>query len=490
MTRLITPGRRIDAWSAENYTLTAAPRRLPLVGHALPLRAKPLAFLEELRDLADITSFGLGPARAYLLNHPDLVHQVLVGDSDRFTKGVLFEKGRRLLGNGLATSEGAFHTRQRRLVQPAFGRRDVERHVDTMRTTALDVIRSWRHGESVPVDRAMAEITSTIATGCLFSTDLARKDAGEIQRHMKTVFDGAGKRAYAPVDAWYRLPTRANRAFDHSLRRLHGHVDRIIADYRASGLREKDFLSVLLDSRDDTTGEAMTDQQVHDEVVTILAGGTETSSSALTWTYHLLARDPQVARRVHEEIDAVLGGRPIRFEDVARLEYVNRVVHESLRLFPPIWLLPRTPVEDVLIGGHPIPAGAQVFFSPFALHRDRRWFPRPHRFDPDRWLPERARAVPRGAYIPFGAGNRNCVGGSFGFTEIVVVLATVSQRWRLAAPANAAPSVTALTTLHLDGADMTALDRNEPRGTADTTPPAPTASPDTADPCPWKDRTA
>ncbi len=454
MARFISPGRRAHRFGNSTYTLGSAPYRLPLVGNGVQLRTAPLRFLDAIRECGDITEFGLGQSSAYLLNNPELVHQVLVKDSRNFTKGILFEKGRELLGNGIASSEGEFHTRQRRLVQPAFGRSNVVRHTEVMRSATLQAIDSWKDGRTVPVDRVMAEVTSAIATRCLFSTELARQDARQIQRHMKRVFDGAGRRAYAPVDLWYRLPTRSNLAFDRSLETLHGLVDRIIAGYRRDAVREDDFLSMLLDARDPDTGEAMSDAQVHDEVVTILAGGTETSASALTWLFHLLARHPETAARVHAEIDEVLEGRPVEFGDVAELPITGRVVHEALRLFPPIWLLPRTPVADTEIGGHRIAAGTQVFFSPFALHRDRRWFPRPHRFDPDRWLPERAGDIPRGGYLPFGAGHRNCVGGTFGFTEIVVVLATVAQRWALRTAPGARLSVTALTSLHLDGLDM------------------------------------
>jgi len=440
--------------------MTNAPGALPLLGHALQLGRRPLPFLERMRELGDITVFRIGRSRCYLLNDPALVHRVLVEDGDRYTKGVLFEKGRRLLGNGLATSEGEVHTRQRRLMQPAFARTDIITYAGTMARLAQATAASWRHQQVVPLDRAMARLTSSIATSCLFSTDVSGADVREIESHMGTVFDGAGKRAYAPVDLWYRLPTPANRRFDHALRRLHSLVDRIIAEYRRAGVPRRDLLSTLLAAREADSGRGMTDQQVHDEVITILAGGTETVASALTWTFGLLARHPEVEDRVHEELATVLDGGPPTHADMAALPYLGAVVQESLRLYPPVWLVPRTPKTDVELGGRRIPAGAQVFFSPYSLHRDPRWFPDPDRFDPGRWQRQTPRSLPRGAYLPFGLGSRNCVGSSFGFIELVIVMATVAGRWRLRPAPETSTKTIALTTLHADGLTMTAFDRN------------------------------
>jgi cytochrome P450 len=440
-------------------TVVAAPGGAPLLGHALRLRRNPLVFLEQLRDLGDIAVFRLGPRRAYLLNDPGLVHQVLVEDSGHYTKGILFEKGRHLLGNGLATSEGAFHGRQRRLVQPAFGRGNVHGYAGVMADRSHAVANGWRHGQVITLDREMARLTSTIATRCLFATDIAHADARQVEQHMGTVFDGAARRAYAPVGLWYRLPTIGNRRFGAALRLLHDLVDRIVAGYQRDGVRSDDVLSTLLAARDDATGQGMTDQQVHDEVITILAGGTETVAAALTWTFHLLARHPEVETRLHEELATVLRGRLPGHADIAALPYLGAVAQESLRLYPPVWLLPRTPAADVRLGGLAVPAGAQVFFSPYALHRDPRWFPEPHRFDPDRWLTGDARATSRGAYLPFGLGRRNCVGGSFAIAELVIVLATVAARWTLRPVPGTTPTVAALTTLRLDGLVMTTLER-------------------------------
>ncbi|MGW2602135.1 cytochrome P450 [Streptomyces klenkii] len=445
------------------YTVAAAPGALPLLGHGAALLQHPLSFLEELRDLADITLFRLGRTRSYLLNNPELIHQVMVQDASVYTKGIIFEKGRQIIGNGLASSEGDFHTRQRRLMQPSFSRPNIARYAETMTDLATAMSNTWRDGGTVTVDEAMAQLSARITTKCLFSMDIAQEKAQEIEQYMGTVFDGTGRRALAPLGFWYRLPTRKNKEFNHALDRSRSLVKHIIGEYRSSHVQRHDFLSMLLAARDPHTGRPMTDQQVHDEVVTILAGGTETSSSALSSTFKLLADHPSVLSGIQDELDTVLGGRTPVHSDIAALPYLGAVVQESMRLYPPVWLLPRTPTRDTTIGDVHVPAGAQVFFSPYSLHRDRRWFPRPHRFEPERWLQGREAGLPRGAYVPFGLGGRNCIGTSFALSEIVLTLSTVCSRWTLTPVPGARPRVTALTTLHLNGLTMTTHERRAAR---------------------------
>jgi cytochrome P450 len=222
----------------------------------------------------------------------------------------------------------------------------------------------------------------------------------------------------------------ANRRFDRAVERLRAIVLDVIAAWRADGEDHGDLLSMLMLATDEDTGAGMTDQQVYDEVITLLTAGSETSAVALTWFFHEIARHPEIERRIEEELDAVLAGRTATFDDVAKLEYTRRVVTEVLRMYP-IWILMRRALVDVELGGVRLPAGTEVMLSPYSLHFDPEFHDQPDLFDPDRWLPERAARVPKGAFIPFGSGSRQCVGKAFAETEITVVAATIMSRWKL-----------------------------------------------------------
>jgi pentalenene oxygenase len=265
----------------------------------------------------------------------------------------------------------------------------------------------------------------------LFSGTEGIAAATEVKRSLPALLDGMGRRAYLPVNFVHRLPLPANRRFQQARARLNAVVDGIIADYRATGTDRGDLLSLLVLAVDEETGQGMSEQQLRDEVLTMLIGGTETTATTIAWVLHLVATYPEVEAAVHAEVDEVLAGQPASHEHLPRLDYCRRVVMETLRMYPIGWLLTRNALTDVDLGGHRIPAGADVFFSPWCLQRDPAIYPEPDRFDPDRWLPDRARKIPRHAYLPFSAGTRKCVGESFAVAESTLVLATLSARWRL-----------------------------------------------------------
>jgi cytochrome P450 len=297
-----------------------------------------------------------------------------------------------------------------------------------MARIATELTDSWQPGQIIELDRIMHELAVTTIGSTLFSTDLGKAAIAEAQRSMPIVIKQGMIRALSPK-ALAALPIPGNRRFDEAIARLRGIVHEVIVTGRADGADHGDVLSMLLLARDDD-GEGMTDQQVHDEVVTLLTGGTETTALALGWFFHEIARQPDVERRFHEEIDTVLDGRPVTIDDLPNLEYTRRIINEVLRRYP-IWLLMRRTREDVDLGGVRLPPGTEIVFSPHAMHHDPRYFPAPERFDPDRWAPETAARLPKGAYIPFGAGARQCIGNVFAQTEITIGAATVAGRWRL-----------------------------------------------------------
>ncbi|KQV19262.1 MULTISPECIES: cytochrome P450 [unclassified Kitasatospora] len=407
------------------------PGGVPLLGHALRLARRPLHFVEELRDHGEVVVFRIGTRPAYMVSTGELLKDILITHQSKFEKGgSLFDQARKLLGNGLAASNGELHLRQRRLSQPAFHHSRMAIYARAAIDSVAAVSGSWRDGQVLDLGRDLNGMTMEILARTLFS-GLTPEAAAEIRRTLPALVAGVGRRAFLPVDFVHRLPLPVNQREAADLRRLYEVVDGIIADYRAGELDQDDLLSMLMLARDEQTGEGMTTHQIHDEIRSMMVAGTETSATLLLWAFHVLSSRPDVERRVHAELDQVLAGRPVAYTDLPRLEYLGRVIQELLRMYPTGWILTRRTTAEVSLGGHRIPEGADVFFSPYALHRDPAVFPDPDRFDPDRWLPERAGSIPRHAFLPFGAGVRKCIGESLAYAEITIALAALAGRWRL-----------------------------------------------------------
>jgi cytochrome P450 len=392
----------------------------------------------------------------YFVTTPELTHRVLVADAASFGKGAMFDKFRPFVGNGLVNSGGAFHLRQRRLVQPAFHHERISCYAEKMEITVSRLSESWRAGEQREINEDMQALAVTIVGEALFGTEFGRTAIEEARYAIPIVIRHGMVRALSPAFVGPLL-VRGNRRFDRAVRRMRVVVGTLITDWRATGIDRGDLLSMLLMARDED-GEPMTDQQAYDEVVTLLSAGIETSALALAWLFHEIAQHPEVERRVHEEVDQVLSGRRVTADDVPKLTYVQQVIHETLRMYP-IWILMRRTLRPVRLGVVGLPEGTEVTISPHALHHDARLFPDPHRFDPDRWAPERVKDVPRGAYLPFGAGNRMCVGNAFALTEMVVTVATVASRWRLVPVPERPPKVTFTSTAYPARLSMTAVPR-------------------------------
>jgi cytochrome P450 len=357
----------------------------------------------------------------------------------------MFDKFRPFVGNGLVNSGGLFHLRQRRLIQPAFHHDRIACYIETMKTAVSTLSESWQPGEIREVNQDMQALAVTIVGEALFGAELGKPAIEEARHSIPVVIRQGMIRALSP-ELVGGLLVRGNRRFDRAVAGMRAVVGDLIEGWRADGVDRGDLLSMLLLARDDD-GTGMSDQQAYDEVITLLTAGIETSALALSWLFHQIAWHPEVEHRLHKEIDGVLGGRPIAFDDVPKLVYTNQVINETLRMFP-IWILMRRALRAVDLGGTRIPEGTEVTVSPHALHYDPRSFANPSRFDPDRWAPDRVRDVPRGAFIPFGAGNRKCVGNMFAQLEMTVTVATIASRWRLmpARPLKVAYTSTAYPT--------------------------------------------
>ncbi|GLZ31065.1 cytochrome P450 [Lentzea sp. NBRC 105346] len=400
------------------------------MGHTVRLLRNPVEFLSSLPASGDVVRIFLGPLPVFLVITPELAWQVLSTDAAKFDKGVVFDKMRPLFGDGLATSNGAFNQRQRRMVLPAFSRARIEGYAEhTMRTYAENLADQWKPGEIVQVDKRMQDVVLSIAARTLFSAELGPRVLDEIRRSIPIMLKYVLVRAFSPPFV-EKLPIPANRRFDEAAARLREVIPEVVVTAREQGVDHGDLLSTFLAARDEETGEPMSDEQIRDEVVTILTTGAETTAVALSWFFHEIGRRPDVRRRFHEEIDSVVGDRPVEFADLPKLEYTHRIINEIVRRTPPIILMRRAR-EDLVLGGVRIKKGTEVAVSQHTLHRNPRYFPQPDRFDPDRWAPDRAAELPKGAFIPFGAGARFCPGHFFAQTEIAMVAATIARRWQL-----------------------------------------------------------
>jgi cytochrome P450 len=405
--------------------LAVAPGRLPVLGHLVAMGRDPMAFLQDLRMRGDVVTFYLGPRAVHQINSPELIRRVLVTDAHKFERGEVFRKARLLLGNGLATADEPVHMRQRRVMQPAFHQDRITAYVTVMREQIQEVVASWSPDRPIRLDREMAELTLAVTAKALFRADLGRAAVDEVRRSIGPILNGVVKRAMIPVDFVERIPTPGNRRFDAALHRLVTNVDQVIDAYRAAGVDHGDLLSMLV------AAEGMDDDEVRTQVLNILMAGTDTTAITLSWAFCELARNPEVERRVHEEIDTVLGGRPVTMADLGDLPYLDRVLSEVVRLHTPVWLLMRKATEPVELGDVTIDAGAEVMVSMPALHRDPTLFPDPTRFDPDRWLAADAKEWGRSRFIPFGAGGHKCIGDGFAWAEMTTAVATICARWRL-----------------------------------------------------------
>ncbi|WP_371521689.1 cytochrome P450 [Kitasatospora sp. NBC_01300] len=407
------------------YTSATAPGALPLLGHAPAFVRRPLEFVAGLPAHGDLVRLRLGPLDAYVACHPDLVRQLLTEDRTYDKGGLVLDKAREVFGDGLATCPAAAHRRQRRMLQPAFHRDRLPGYAAMMAEEIVGTTASWSDGDVVDVPATMYRLTTAVTARCLFA---AHERAGALPVHdsMDVITRGVGRRVMMPLPGTDRIPTPGNRRFRRARQDLKEVTRRLIADYRAAGTDHNDLLSMLLSARDEE-GRGLTDAEIHDQVVTFLLAGMETTAATLSWAWTLLAAHPAIRDRLHAELDTVLDGRPARHEDLPALPLTARVVTETLRLYPPVWILSRVAAADAELGGHRVPAGATILFSPYLLHRRADVFACPARFDPDRWLTN-TRPSP-GTYAPFGLGARRCIGDVFGTTEAALAIATIAARW-------------------------------------------------------------
>ncbi|MCI0661787.1 MAG: cytochrome P450 [Acidobacteria bacterium] len=398
------------------------------------IRRDPLGFLMRVADeYGDLAYFKAGPRSVYLLNHPDYIRDVLITHNRNFVKTENMQYMKRLLGNGLVTSEGEFHLRQRRLAQPAFHRERIAGYGAMMIDRAMHMSDGWKDCETRDISREMTNLTLAITAKTLFDADV-EPEADELGDALTESMYSLIRLSLPSTQIMERLmlPNPATRRFRKARERLDATIYRIIDEHRRSGEDRGDLLSMLIKARDeDGDGAGMTDEQLRDEAMTIFMAGHETVANALTFTWYLLSQHPEIEAKLVDEIGRVLQGEPPTIEAYPHLVYTEMVFAESMRLYPPAWIIARRALEDYQINGYHIPAGSILVTCPYVTHHDKRYFPYPFRFDPERWTPEAKESRPKFSYYPFGGGPRLCIGEHFAWMEGVLVLATIAQKWRL-----------------------------------------------------------
>jgi cytochrome P450 len=411
------------------HRLPPGPRGRLLSGHLFDFVNRRLDFLTACSEqYGDICSLRFGPRRIYLINHPDLIEQVLVTDARNYVKHFGARLYKPVLGNGLVTSEGGFWLRQRRLAQPAFLRQRLVGYAPLMVALTQKMLEGWRDGEWVDVHAEMSRLTSAIALKTLFDLD-SSADRDAYTESLREVFDLLSARfaTLLPIPTW--VPTPHNLRLRRALGRLRGLVDGFIHQGRARKVPGEDLLSRLIDAQDED-GTRMTDTQLRDEAMTLYLAGHETTALTLSWVWYALAQNPRVEEKLAAEWSDVLRGRAPSVADLPRLTYTEQVITESMRLYPPVYLIGREAVENGTLGDFPIRRGTTVFMSQWVTHRDGRFFENPWEFRPERWAAGLARQLPKYAYYPFGGGPRVCIGNGFAMMEAVLLLATFGQAFR------------------------------------------------------------
>ncbi len=417
-------------------------------GHLLEARKGMLdLFMRGHREVGSVVRMRFLSLNVYAFHEPEDIHHILVKNASNYrkeTKG--YEKLRLLLGNGLVTSEGSFWRRQRRIAQPAFQHKYLEKFALVMSQATYDMTQQWEQkavqGEEVDLAHEMMRLTLRIAGETLLSTDISQ-ETDKFGSALAIALERFNYLATHPLPKIEYVPLPGNIRFWRAKRALNQMTWKLIQERRASPENKSDLLSMFMTARDEETGEQMSDKQLLDEVLTMLGAGHETTANALSWSLYMLSQHPEIREKMAEEVDRVLGDRLPTMADLKQLTYTKQVFQESIRLYPPVWALARKAVEDDVIGGYHIPAGSYLFFSPYAVHRHSKYWENPEEFNPERFTPEalqkqKSQGHSKFAYIPFSQGQRKCIGDHFAMMEGVLVLAILARRfqWSLAPNAN------------------------------------------------------
>jgi cytochrome P450 len=418
--------------------LAPGPRGGFTLGRAMEMKRKGILqlYYDAWKQYGDVVRFQMGPMVMHTVILPEHVQYVLVKNAENYAKDATYDKLRIALGSGLLTAEGPLWQRQRRLMSPTYTPKAVTKFAIIMTDATDQMLSRWREpchtGVLLPVNTEMMRLTMTVISQSVFGVDVGDSFA-ETGKALRFILEYASTRTMSFIDPPLWLPTPTNRKLKYSLNTIDNFIYNIIAERRKNP--DPDYLlTLLMQARDDETGEFMDEKQVRDEALITFFAGHETTAQLLTWTWYMLAKHPEVEEKLHAELSSVLGGRTPTVDDIPNLTYTRRIIDESLRLYSPVAITARDVVAGDEIGGYQIPAGSMAVIAPYLTHRHPDFWANPEKFDPDHFLPEQVSARPRYAYYPFGAGARICLGIHFALLEAVLVLAETAQHYRLHLP--------------------------------------------------------
>lgn len=399
----------------------------PLVGNLPEYSKDRLSLFRRMANEGDVVGLRFGPFPGVLFNRPEHVQSILVEHAYDFDKGQMIHNAfRPVIGDGIFSSEGDLHRHQRKLMAPSFQPRHIAGYADIMSRYGEQIVSTWSEDGSVDINQQMTNLTMSIIGKVLFDAEVFTQ-ADELGAAMATTLEHASQTLSMVFPLPYSWPLPRNQRAKKAVNILRAHIQEFIDERRAHNRERSDFLSLLLQARDED-GQPMSDEQVMAECLTLFGAGHETTATALTWAWYLLCQQPEIYQRVEQEVDSVLQGRTPTYADLASLPYCLQVFKETLRVYPPAYIFSRSAVRDVEIDGYRIARGQVILISPYTLHLRPEYFPQPETFDPERFTPEREKQLPRYAYLPFGAGPRICIGNHFAMMEGQLLLATLAQR--------------------------------------------------------------
>ncbi|MBI5930837.1 MAG: cytochrome P450 [Chloroflexi bacterium] len=422
---------------SSNRKIPPGPRGKPIIGNLHDFRKDILTTLESAaREYGEIVHFKVGPREIFLLNDPYYIQHVLQTNHHNYRKGWALVRTKILLGEGLLTSEGDFWLHQRRLIQPAFHRKRIAAFGQMMTDCTSEMMEAWQpyieSGQPLNLTEEMMNLTLNVVCQTLFSTHITDAERAVVKDAMEVVLLFGLKNVTRPP-FMEKLPTLGNQQARKAIHQLDKIVYRIIQERRAHPQDDEksDLFTMLMSVQDEDTGESMDDRQVRDEIMTLFLAGHETTANTLAWTFYLLSENPTMTDALWAELDRVLDGQVPAVENLSNLPYTQAVLQESMRLYPPAWVISRQAINDDEIGGYPIPMGSAVIVSPYVMHRNPNYWEKPEQFNPTRFLDDSRPWRPPFSYFPFGGGARQCIGMNFAMMEAQLILATVAQKYQL-----------------------------------------------------------
>lgn len=420
------------------HDIPTVPHDLPFVGHSVALLRDPLRFLGSLSDHGKLVRVRLGSDESVAVCDRELAREILTKDSIFDKGGIVFDRAREFLGESVGNCPHDSHRRLRRLVQPPFRPACMAGYSPAIVEQVRAVTASWRDGDIIDVPAQMRMLTISALVVNVFADAVTKDQTRTLIEDVNALIKGIFPRMVLPP-VFSRMPLPTNRRYFAANDRIRGTIASIVAMRRADDRDHADTLTALLRARDvgaaSVSGphtDALGDDEIADQIVMLFIGGTETCANALSWAFHVLAQEPEIEQRLHDEIDIAHGERDsVAYVDPSNLSLVNRIMTEVMRIYPPAWMISRVVTTDTRVGQYELPEGTQILVSPYVIHHHRDYYPDSSVFDPDRWLPENSGTIPKGANLPFGGGPRRCLGDSFGMTVVTLALATMAADWEL-----------------------------------------------------------